>query len=178
MRGRRRRILRAILAFALAAPAAQALAQAGTRVDAPPRALRRPRQHALPPAEDLATDAAASRAKRVPILLLFDRADCPYCERALREHLVPMSREAPWRDDALFRQVEVDRATPVTDFDGGSTTHRKLAARYGAMFTPTVVVVDAAGTALAEPVVGLLTADFYGAYLDNALRMGLAKLRR
>ena len=175
MRDRRRRMLRAILALALATPAARAPAQSGTRVD---RAARRTRRHALPPAADLAADAAASRARRVPILLLFDREDCPYCERALREHLVPMSREAPWRDDALFRQVEVNRDTPLVAFDGGATTHRQLASRYGATLTPTVVVVDAAGAPLADPVVGLLTADFYGAYLDAALRSGLAKLRR
>lgn len=120
----------------------------------------------------------ASRARRVPILILFDRDDCPYCERALREHLVPMSTEVPWRDDALFRQVEVDRDHPATDFEGQPTTHRAIAARYDARFTPTVVVVGGAGELLAEPVVGLLTADFYGAYLDAALRQGLTALRR
>lgn len=178
MRGRRRRMLRAILALGVSTPVSRAFAQTGTRADAPQRPVRRPRQHALPPATDLAADGTASRARRVPILLLFDREDCPYCERALREHLVPMSRDAPWRDDALFRQVEVNRDTPLVDFDGGATTHRQLASRYRATLTPTVVVVDGAGTALADPVVGLLTADFYGAYLDEALRTALAKLRK
>jgi thioredoxin-related protein len=169
-------MLQTILALALAR-AAPAAAQLGTRADAPARALRRSRHHALPPAGNLAADAARSRARRVPILLMFDRHDCPYCERALREHLVPMSLEPPWRDDALFRQVEVDKATPVVGFDGAPTTHRALAARYGATLTPTVAVVDGDGALLAEPVVGLLTADFYGAYLENALKQGLAKLR-
>ena len=172
----RRRTIAAILAFALVG-AAPARAQLGTRVDAPPRQARRPRLHALPPAADLAADASESRRRRVPILLMFDRDDCPYCERALREHLVPMSRDAPWRDDALFRQVEVDKALPVVDFDGGATTHRALAARYGASLTPTIVVVDATGAPIAEAVVGLLTADFYGAYLEDALKKGLARLR-
>jgi thioredoxin-related protein len=177
MRGAKRRMLRAILAFALAVPAARASAQAGTRADAPPRTPRRARLHALTPAADLAADAAASRARRVPILLLFDRDDCPYCERALREHLVPMSGEPPWRDDALFRQVEVNRDTPLVAFDGSATTHRQLAASYRATLTPTVIVVDAGGALLAEPIVGLLTADFYGAYLEQRLRTGLARLR-
>jgi len=177
MRVHRRRTIQAILALALAAPAAPTRAQAGTRIDAPPRATRRPRQHALPPATDLAADASESRRRRVPILLMFDRADCPYCERALREHLVPMSGDAPWRDDAMFRQVEVDKALPVIDFDGNATTHRVIGARYGASLTPTIVVVDATGAPLADPVVGLMTADFYGAYLDDALKRGLAKLR-
>ncbi len=89
-----------------------------------------------------------------------------------------MSAEAPWRDDALMRQIEADRAVAVVGFDGRPTTHSALAARYGVTLTPTVLVVDGTGAPLAEPVVGLLTADFYGAYLDDALRAGLAKLRK
>ena len=176
MRAHSRRMRRSILALALAA-ALPASAQLGTRADAPPRAERRSRNLVLLPASNLAADGAQGRARRVPILLMFDRDDCPYCERALREHLVPMSLEPPWRDDALFRQVEVDKPLPVVDFDGTPTTHRSLAGRYGATFTPTVVVVDAAGAPLADPIVGLLTADFYGAYLEDALKRALARLR-
>ena len=167
-----------ILAFAAAGASGVASAQQGTSIDAPSSPRSRPRAHALPAAGDLKSAGATSRARRVPILILFDRDDCPYCERALREHLVPMSAEAPWRDDALFRQVEVDRDDPIIGFDGRPTTHRALAARYDARFTPTIVVVGGAGELLAEPVVGLLTADFYGAYLDAALRQGLSALRR
>jgi hypothetical protein len=157
--------------------ARDAPAQAGTRVDAPPRPRTRTRTHALPVAVDFAADGVTSRARRVPILILFDRVDCPYCERALREHLVPMSLEAPWREDALFRQVEVDADLPVGGFDRLPTTHRALASRYGAKLTPTVIVVDADGALLSDPVVGLLTADFYGAYLGDALRTGLKRMR-
>lgn len=174
----KRRLLCVILAFASAIPAARALSQAGTNVDAPARARRRARELALPAATDLAADANESRSRRVPILLFFDRDDCPYCDRALREHLVPMRAEPPWRDDALFRQVEVNRDHPVVGFDGRPTTHRALAHRYGATLTPTVIVVDGRGEPLADAVVGLLTADFYGAYLDDALKQGLARLRR
>jgi len=173
----RRRTLRAILAFAAVGAAGAGLAQTGTRIDAPARSPRRPRAHALPAAADLAADGAASRERRIPILLFFDREDCPYCERALREYVVPMGADVPWRDDALMRQVEADRAVPVVGFDGRATTHGALAARYGVSLTPTVLVVDGSGKPLAEPIVGLLTADFYGAYLEDALRAGLAKLR-
>ena len=175
----RRRLLRAILALAASGAVGAVRAQQGTSIDAAPRAGRsRPRAHALPAASDLAADGATANARRIPILILFDRDDCPYCERALREHLVPMSREAPWRDDALFRQGEGDRDVPFVGFDGRPTTHRALAARFDATFAPTIVVVGSDGKALADPVVSLLTADFYGAYLDAALKQGLAALRR
>ena len=173
----RRRLLRASLALASASAAAHARAQAGTSADAPSRATTRPRTLALPAAADLASDAKLSRARRIPILLFFDRDDCPYCERALREHLVPMSRESPWREDVLFRQVEVDRARLIIDFDGGSNTHVGLARRYKASLTPTIVVVDANGQPIGDPIVGLLTADFYGAYIEDALRAAVKRLR-
>ncbi len=123
----------------------------------------------LPAAKDLAADAAAARRARTPILLFFDRADCPYCERALREYLVPMSGEDPWRAKAIFRQVEVDQNLPVRDFSGAATTHRALAARFRTTLTPTIILVDAKGTPLGSPLVGLMTPDFYAAYVGNAI---------
>jgi len=39
-------------------------------------------------------------------------------------------------------------------------------------------VVDGAGTTIGGPVIGLLTADFYAAYLEQAIDGGMAKLRR
>jgi thioredoxin-related protein len=112
----------------------------------------------------------------VPILLFLDRYDCPYCERALAQFVVPMSREPPWRDRAIFRQVEIDQPLPLVDFDGSATTHRALAARYRVSLTPTVVVVDRAGRIVGGPVVGLLTADFYASYLESAIDAGRRKL--
>lgn len=173
----RREAMRVILASGIAAlPAGAARAQWATR---PEDAARRPpidRKHELPPAKDLAADAAASDKGRLPILLFFDREDCPFCERALREYLVPYSREE-WKDRAIFRQVAIDRTLPVRDFDGTVTTHKAIAERYGVIFSPTVLVIDGRGEKLAEPIIGLTTIDFYGAYVQNALAAGTRKLR-
>jgi len=129
----------------------------------------------LPRARDLAADAAESRRDRVPILLFFDRDECPYCEQALREYLVPFSREE-WKGKALFRQIGIDRRDALVDFAGATTTHDAFAARYRVFLSPTVLFVDAGGRPLGEPIVGLLTVDFYGAYLDNALKTATARL--
>lgn len=114
---------------------------------------------------------------RVPILLFFDRGDCPYCERALREYLVPMSRDEKWRERAIYRQIEVDRELPLTDFDGTRTTHRAFAARYRAALTPTVMIVDGGGEKIGDALIGLMTPDFYAAYLENAVMAGVKQLR-
>ena len=165
----RRAALRRILACAWAATGLGA---------APLRAQSRtPHRLNLPSAQDLAADAAASARERIPILLFFDRQDCPYCERALARYLVPISQEDPWRGRAIFRQVEIGEPLPLADFDGRPITHAILAARYKATLSPTVAVVDGAGTILGTPVVGLLTADFYAAYLGAAIDEGVRKLR-
>jgi len=162
-------MLRRILACAFSAAgaiAAPAFAQSRT-----------PHRFNLPLAENLAADGASSARDRIPILLFFDRYDCPYCERALARYMVPMSKAEPWRDRAIFRQVEIDQPLPLVDFDGSPTTHEILAARCRATLTPTVVVVDGTGKLLGSPVIGLLTADFYGAYLEAAIDDGVRALR-
>lgn len=159
----RRATMLRILACSLGAVGA-----AIARADAP--------RAALPPAVDLAADGAASRRERRPILLFFDRDDCPYCERALREYLMPMAREAAWRERAIYRQIEVDRPLPLVDFDGKPTTHRAFAAARRVALTPTVAVVDGQGAPLAAAIVGLTTIDFYGAYLEDALDQARIRL--
>ena len=143
-----------------------------------PRGTGRPklvRAAQLPLAQDLADDARTSIRERKPILLFFDREECPYCEQALREYLVPLSQEG-WRDRALFRQIEIDRPLPLIDFDGKATTHEDLASRFGVSLSPTVLVVDGKGSVLSGPLVGLMTVDFYGAYLEGALDAAARKL--
>ena len=159
-----------LLAFGVRRVHAQALST-------PPGTSRAPiaRSAQLEAASDLAADGAMSARERIPILLFFDRLECPYCERALREYLVPMSREA-WRGRAIFRQVDIDRPLPVVDFDGTRTSHDTIAARYRVRFSPTVIVVGGDGRELSAPIVGLLTVDFYGAYLDRALEDGVRAL--
>ena len=171
----RREIVRAILALGLTLTCASSVraqralvTRRGTGAPPVPRAAE------LPPAQDLATDGLAMRRDRKPMLLFFDREECPYCEQALREYLVPLLRE-PGGQRVLLRQVEIDREQTMSGFDGKPTTHRAFAERYGVMLSPTVLLVDAGGRRLADPIVGLMP-DFYGAYLERAIEEALARL--
>jgi thioredoxin-related protein len=132
---------------------------------------------ALPGAGDLAADGAVAKDKHLPILLFFNRIGCPYCERALREYLTPMQRDPAYADRVIFRQVETNKSNRLVDFGGRATTHREFASRYKIRLTPTIWFVDGDGNALAEPIVGLPTIDFYGAYLDQRIADSLAKLQ-
>lgn len=132
---------------------------------------------ALPGAVDLVADGVVARERRVPILLFFNRDGCPYCERALREYLGPMQRDPASAGRVLIRQVEIDKSKRLVDFAGAATSHRDFASRYNIRLTPTIWFVDGEGRTLGDPLVGLPTIDFYGAYLDQRIDDSLARLR-
>ena len=123
---------------------------------------------AVPMAQDLRAAAAGG-----VVLVVFTLAGCPYCERALRDHIAPMSLDPRYRQVG-FVEVRIDGAEPLTDFAGRATRHADFARGAGARFGPTVKVYLADGREAAEPVVGLTLPDFYGAYLDRAVETALA----
>src|SRR5690606_37503702 len=77
----------------------------------------------LPAASDLAREAAAMRREATPMAILYSQHGCAWCDIA-RSQLVPMSRDADV--GAIFRQIDIDRATPMTAFDGEPTRTRTL----------------------------------------------------
>ena len=122
----------------------------------------------LPKAADLAADGLAMRAGSMPMVVLYSRADCSYCDQA-RHYLVPMANDPANAQRALFRQIDIDSDASLTGFGGQPTTHRAVARQLGARFAPTVSVLDADGRPLGEAIVGMRLADFYGQYVDNAI---------
>lgn len=131
----------------------------------------------LATAQDLARDARDLRARKLPLLVLYSQSDCQWCERARREYLLPMQKDAAYRDRVLLRQIDLDSDAALTDFAGRRTTHREFAKGEHARVTPTVAFYGPDGARLSEPIVGMRIPDFYGAYLERAIDEGLAKLR-
>lgn len=132
---------------------------------------------ALQLARDLAADAQLLRQRRVPLMVLYSRADCPWCERARREYLIPLASDPAAAGRVLMRQIDIDSAAPLIDFDGRVTTHGRFAAAQHAQLTPTLMFYGPDGRQVAGPVVGFLLADFYAAYIDRGIDAGLAGLR-
>ncbi len=77
----------------------------------------------------------------------------------------------------LIREIEVDRSLPMRNFSGEATTHRAFARSLGVRRVPTLIVFDADGKPAAPPITGLLSADFYGLYIEQAMEAGLVKMR-
>lgn len=131
---------------------------------------------ALIEATDLAADARLAAAKGVPLVVLYSRDDCSWCEKVRREHLGPLSRNpaAP----AVVRELHMDRAGTVVDFAGRRIASVDFSNQMQARFAPTVMFHGPDGAALAEPIVGFRLADFYAAYLDRAIEQSRTRLQR
>jgi thioredoxin-related protein len=131
----------------------------------------------LPFAKDLPAEAQLARAKHMPILIMFGAQGCGYCNRVRDEVLIPTTRNADYDDKVVLLEVDVSSAKRLVDFNGVATTHAQFAQRYRVGFTPTVVLLDAQGNQLTDPLVGFVTADYYGGDLEDRLNLALGKLR-
>jgi thioredoxin-related protein len=132
----------------------------------------------LPFAADLAAEARTARAKQMPILIMFGSSGCGYCAKVRDEFLIPTTLNADYDDKVLLLEVDVGSSKRMLDFNGNATTHARFAQRYRVGFTPTVVLLDAHGNELTDPLVGFVTADYYGGYLEDRLNLALGKLRK
>ncbi len=83
-----------------------------------------------------------AHANHKPLLVLFSETGCPWCECPQREFRLPTQSKHEYRARVLFRQIDIDRETPLRRFGG---------------------------SALAEPLLGFGIAGFYGACLDERI---------
>jgi thioredoxin-related protein len=131
----------------------------------------------LTEARDLAADARLTAERRIPLLVLFSEAGCPWCARARKEFLLPMQRNPEYQSKVMMREVGIDNSAALVDFAGKTTTQAEFARSHRVLMVPTVVLLGPRGEALAEPLVGFRTADYYGYFLDQRIDAALAQLR-
>jgi len=132
---------------------------------------------ALTAASDLRSEAAEAAKLGQPLLILYSRQNCPYCEEVRKSWLLPLSRDSQ-KSGLKVRQIDQDSDRPLIDFAGQATTHARFAAAEQVAFVPVVAVYGPHAQALAEPIVGLRLRDFYGAYLKTQLDEARARLRQ
>lgn len=128
-------------------------------------------------ARDLAADARAAAKGRLPLLVLFSESGCPWCERARQEFLLPMQRNPEYQAKVMMREVGTDSSLKLVDFAGVKTTQAEFARRLRVTMVPTVLLLGPRGEALAEPLVGFGSADYYGYFIDQRIDAALAQLR-
>lgn len=130
----------------------------------------------LPVVMNFTLEAKESADKKVPILLLYKSKSCIFCVRVLQEFLLPMQRNPEYAGKVIMRQIDIGSTDKIIDFDGKTTTQSRLAKSHGVTAVPTVIFFDDKGKELSR-ITGLLGADFYQAYLDNAINDSQAKMK-
>ena len=123
----------------------------------------------LPLARDLREDGWRAAKARIPIIVLYSLAGCPYCIEVRRSHLLPMLHDPIWSKRVILRQVNVNGADPVIDFAGRKSSHGDLARANGVRVAPVVAFFDGQGKEIAGALRGMLLPDFYSAYLESAI---------
>jgi len=131
----------------------------------------------LPFATDLSKDAKLAREKQIPILILFSTRGCAYCTRVREEILIPTTLNADYDNKVIMVEVDSTNPAKLIDFEGKATTQAAFVAKSRVGLTPTVKFFDPQGREVADPIVGLVTVDYYGGFLDQAIDTSIAKIR-
>jgi thioredoxin-related protein len=132
----------------------------------------------LPAAVDLRAEAAASARHGAPLVVIYSRKDCKYCETVKRDYLKPLATSPRYRDRVVVRQINQDGDQALTDFNGGSTSHARFAAGEKIKLVPVVAFYGPDGRKLADPIVGARLPDFYQSYLEEAVEEAAKALKK
>lgn len=127
----------------------------------------------LPTAESLPDELAQALKKGSPLLVMVSLDGCPFCKVARQNYLGPMREQ----EGLPVVQVDMRSNRMIRDFKGAMLTQDALIRSWGIKVAPTVLFFGRAGAEIAERLVGGYIPDFYGAYLDERLRLARAALR-
>ena len=131
----------------------------------------------LLPARDLAAESRQAAAASGPLIVLYSRADCPFCRTIEKNHLRGLRHDPRYGQRVVIREIGQDRDTALRDFSGRSTTHARFTAANGIKRVPVVAFYGPQGQPLAEPIVGARLPDFYQGYLEAAIDQSLLQLK-
>ncbi|HSH31005.1 MAG TPA: thioredoxin fold domain-containing protein [Thiohalobacter sp.] len=126
--------------------------------------------------QSLAQATREAAARGLPLLLAFSSRHCAYCDQVEQDFLVPMLISGDYEDRVLIRKLNIDAGIMVGDLQGEIRPARRIADEYGVDMTPTLLFLGPDGEELAKRVVGLLTPDFYGGYIDRGIDTARAAL--
>jgi thioredoxin-related protein len=88
---------------------------------------------------DLKEDHAEAAANGRRFAVIFEQRGCAYCTKMHTEVLAHRYINDYVRDNFNIVQIDLWGAREVTDFDGQQLTEKRLAERWGILFTPTIV---------------------------------------
>jgi len=101
------------------------------------------------------------------IVLLVSQDGCAFCVTVKEDFLKPLLQTP---DSPPVQVLDLSNPNPVTNFDGSTGSAEQVAKSLGGRFTPTILFVDGKGETRAKKIVGVNTPEFYGFYIDEAIK--------
>lgn len=133
----------------------------------------------LPAAQDLRQETAQAAKAGGPLIVIYSRADCKYCEAIKRDFLLPLAQNPRYRERIVIRQINQDGDNqPLTDFKGQPSTHAQVALAEKVKLVPVVAFYGPDGRRLADPIVGSRLPDFYQSYLEDGIEQSSKALKK
>lgn len=134
--------------------------------------LARAAPASLPTAVSLADELAQALKNGSPLLVMVSLEGCPFCKVARENYLVPMREQ----QGLAVVQLDMRSSRAIKDFKGATLTQDELIRSWRIKVAPSVLFFGRGGVEIAERLVGGYIPDFYGAYLDDRLRVARAAL--
>lgn len=126
----------------------------------------------------MAEDLAEAKAEGRRMLVIWEQRGCIYCSRMHEEVYPSPAVDQLIRERYYVVQMNLFGDVEVTDFDGTVLPEKEMAARWGVLFTPTLMFmpdeVPEGGTA-AEAAVAVMPGAFGRQTTRNLLRWVLEK---
>lgn len=89
--------------------------------------------------KDLGEDLAEANAEGKRLLVIVEQRGCIYCTKMHEEVYPDPEIDALIRDTYFVVQMNLFGDVEVTDFDGETLPEKDMAAKWGVMFTPTMI---------------------------------------
>ncbi|MEW8506492.1 MAG: thioredoxin fold domain-containing protein [Candidatus Thiodiazotropha sp.] len=118
--------------------------------------------------DDWADLSDRARATQSPIVVVFNADTCNYCRRLKEEIIKPMSRQHDSKLP-LIREFDIYSNGKIIDFNGDHIRSRQFKNRYNIFAIPTLLILDADGKPLTDPIVGYNSQNEYLELLQTSL---------
>ena len=130
------------------------------------------RAASLPTTASLQDDQAAALRQGRPLVVMASLEGCPFCRTVRDSYLAPLRLET----GQPVVQLDMGSAQAVRDFDGTQRTHDQVLRSWKITIAPTVLFFGRGGREVAQRLAGTSIPDFYGAYLDERVRLAQRSL--
>lgn len=127
----------------------------------------------LPVPTSLANELSLALAQNDPLIVVVALRGCPFCKTAIENYLIPLHRD----QGLQIVQMDMRSGQAIQGFSGTVQTHGSLSHLWGVKVAPTVLFFGRGAAEVAERLVGGYLPDFYGAYLDERVRIARLALR-